>query len=83
MKNKIKSYSFWVSLSGAIVLLVEAIGRVFGFIANADLINNIIMSIAGVLVVFGIVSLPTENQIEDIVEDESEENEENSEDKED
>lgn len=64
MKNRIKTYSFWVSLSGAVVVLVQAIGRAVGFIANADIISNIIMGIAGVLVVLGLVTAPTEEELE-------------------
>lgn len=70
MKNRIKIYSFWVSLSGAIVVLVQAIGRVAGFIPNADIIHNIVMGIAGVLVVFGVVSYPNEEELRNTEEDE-------------
>lgn len=72
MKKRIKTYSFWVSLSGAIIVLIQAIGRAFGFIPNADIIHNIVMGIAGVLVVFGIVSSPTEEEL-----NRKEENEDN------
>ena len=58
--KKFKQYSFWVSLSGAIVLFVEVLGKVFNFIPNNELINELIMSFAGVLIVLGIVSSPTE-----------------------
>lgn len=58
MKEKIKSYGFWVSLSGAVVVLVETIGKAVGFIPNGEIISNIIMGIAGILVVFGVVSMP-------------------------
>lgn len=60
MKNKIKNYSFWIGLSGAVVVLVEAIGKAFGFIPDGQIISDIIMAIAGVLVIFGVVSMPTE-----------------------
>lgn len=63
MKNKIKKYSFGVSLSGAIVVLVQSVGRMMGFIANVDLISNIVMAVAGILVVFGVVSAPTEEEL--------------------
>ncbi len=82
MKNRIKTYSFWVSLSGAVVVLIQAIGRAAGFIPNADIINNIIMSIAGILVVFGIVSSPTEEELNEYIkEDDNEENESENSDK--
>lgn len=76
MKNMFKSYSFWTALSGAIVLLVESIGRAVGFIPNGDIINDIIMAIAGVLVVFGVVSAPNKNkeEIEVIPKDDDNEN---------
>ncbi len=58
MKNMFKNYGFWVSLSSAVVVLVEAIGRACGFIPDGQLVNDIIMSVAGVLVVLGVVTMP-------------------------
>lgn len=86
MKDKIKNYSFWVGLSGAVVVLVEAIGRAVGFIPNGQLINDIIMAVAGVLVVFGVVSMPTktnqysENPFLDVLSEKEEPEEEKKED---
>ena len=59
MKNKFKSYSFWTALAGAIVVLVQAIGKMAGFIPNSEMITDIVMAVAGVLVVLGVVSAPT------------------------
>ena len=39
---------------------VEAIGKFCGFTINSELINNIILGFAGILVVLGIVSAPTD-----------------------
>ena len=58
MKNKIKSYGFWTALAGAVVVLVNALGQVFGFSVDNEIITNVIMSIAGVLVVLGVVTMP-------------------------
>ena len=58
MKERIKSYSFWVGLTGAVVAVVQAIGKAVGFIPNEEIISNIILGIAGVLVALGIVSKP-------------------------
>lgn len=58
MKNKFKNYGFWVSLSSAVVVLFEAIGRACGFIPDGQIINDIIMSVAGLLVVLGFVTMP-------------------------
>ena len=60
MKNffkKFRSYSFWISLSGAIILLINALGRAFGFSIENQLVEDIILSIAGVLVVLGLVTM--------------------------
>ena len=53
--KKIKNYSFWVSLSASVILLITALGNAFGFKIEDKIVNDIIMSIAGVLVVLGIV----------------------------
>ncbi len=58
MKNffkNFKSYGFWVSLSGALVILANAIGRAFGFSIENQLIEDLVMAFAGVLVVLGVV----------------------------
>ena len=61
MKEKIKSYSFWTALSGAVVVLLQAIGKCFGFSINSEVVSGLIMAVAGILVVFGIVSMPSKN----------------------
>ena len=59
--NKCSSYAFWVGLASAIVVLVESIGRVFGFAVDSYAIEELIMSICGVLVVLGIVTKDKSN----------------------
>ena len=85
MKDKIKSYSFWTALSGAFVVLLQAIGDCFGFSIQSELVSGIIMAIAGVLVVFGVVSMPnkdgsTDKESEEQTENQTEENSEQTED---
>ena len=85
MKDKIKSYSFWTALSGAVVVLLQAIGDCFGFSIQSELVSGIIMAIAGVLVVFGVVSMPnkdgsTDKESEGQTENQTEENSEQAED---
>ncbi len=84
MKDKIKSYSFWTALSGAVVVLLQAIGDCFGFSIQSELVSGIIMAIAGVLVVFGVVSMPnkdgsTDKESEGQTENQAEENSEQTE----
>ncbi|MGN1201368.1 MAG: hypothetical protein ACI4R8_03840 [Candidatus Caccovivens sp.] len=52
--NKFRSYSFWVSLSGAIIILLNAFGRAFGFKIENQIVEDCIMAVAGVLVVLGV-----------------------------
>lgn len=54
--SRFKTYAFWVALSSAIVILIQNIGKLFGFEIESGIIENLIMSICGVLVVLGIVS---------------------------
>ena len=70
--KKIKSYGFWVALSGAVVFLVNALGRAFGFAVEDEAVSNVIMAIAGVLVVLGVVVMP--NDEKENIEEKSEEN---------
>lgn len=58
MKDRMKSYSFWVGLSGAIVAFVSAIGKAVGFIPNEEIISSIVLGFAGILVALGVVSKP-------------------------
>ena len=62
MKEKLKSYSFWSALSGAMVIFVNALGKIFGFSVEDELISGLIMAIAGVLVVFGVVTMPSNKE---------------------
>lgn len=58
MKDKIKSFGFWTALAGAAVVLVNALGSAFGFHVEEELVRDIIMAVAGVLVVLGVVTMP-------------------------
>jgi len=45
-----------MALSSAMVILVQSVGKLFGFEIDGGTIENVIMSICGVLVVLGIVT---------------------------
>ena len=62
--KKFKSYGFWTALAGAIVVLINSIGKCFGFAVEEEIITNIVMAVAGVLVVFGVVSMPKDENEE-------------------
>ena len=58
MKEKIKSYGFWTALAGALVVLVDALGDLFGFSISDEIVSGVVMAVAGVLVVLGVVTMP-------------------------
>ena len=65
-----------MSLSGAITLVVQAIARACGHSFNEAVIDDIITSVAGVLVVFGVISTPTPDgsvKIDSVSEEDSKE----------
>ena len=65
MKNRIKSYSFWTALSGAVVIFLNALGDLFGFAVQDELVSGLVMAVAGILVVFGIVTMPSDDSTND------------------
>ena len=76
MKKLIKSYSFWTALSGAIGLLAVNIAKLFGITIESKEIEEVIMAICGVLVVFGVVTIPKKDKEQD-ANNNSEENKNN------
>lgn len=64
--QKFRSYGFWVSLSSALIVLLNALGRVFGFSIQNQIVEDVILSIASFLAVFGIVSMKDISKDEDI-----------------
>lgn len=59
MKEKITKYSFWVGLSGAVVVVAESIFQLLGTsVFDASYLGELIMAICSLLIVLGIVSKP-------------------------
>ena len=61
LKEKLKSYRFWVSLASAVLLLVQAIGGPLGLTVDEETYMSIVNSALGVFVVLGIISHPAQN----------------------
>ncbi len=59
LKEKVKSYSFWVSLASAVILVLKVIGSNFGFTIDETLASDLITSLCSVLVIMGIIVTPT------------------------
>ena len=78
MKNffkKMKSYSFWVALSSAIVVLLNALGRAFGFSIPNQVVEDVILAIASLLVVLGVVNMNTKNKGDDAEQEQAQQEE--------
>lgn len=86
MKNffkNMKSYKFWVNLSAALIIFLNALSKPLGIQIENQIVEDVILGFAGVLVVLGLVSKneKTQSEIEvkpdeDVAktEDETEEN---------
>ena len=74
MKN-FKSFGFWTALAGAFTVLMSALGKCFGFSVDNQVITDVIMAIAGLLVVLGVVSMPKSTQDQTQSDDEKTEEE--------
>jgi uncharacterized membrane protein len=59
LKDRVKSYSFWVSLASAIFLILKLVGQKFGFSVDEGLFNDLFTSLCGILVILGIIVPPT------------------------
>lgn len=83
MKKRIKTTSFWLELSGAIVIILETISSVFKLNLYSKEAESIILAICSVLVMLGII---TKKDVSDEKESDSKElleeiNKDNNEDK--
>lgn len=70
LKNKMKSYSFWISICGAVVVLISVIGQACGWKVDEKIIMDILSAMCMVLVVMGVISTPNgTSSIDDIIEE--------------
>ncbi len=56
--KKFRKYGFWVALAGAITTLATALGKCLGLNVDGSLAGDVVMAVAGVLVVLGVVVMP-------------------------
>ncbi|MBR2909748.1 MAG: hypothetical protein IKC11_05345 [Clostridia bacterium] len=62
LKDKVKTYNFWISLVSAVVLIVRIIGDKFNFIVDTSLIMDITTGLCSIFVILGILSVPKSKQ---------------------
>ena len=65
MKKLFKSYSFWAALSCAVAIFLEDLSELLNLDINVSLVESVIMSFCGVLVVLGIVNKKDNQKKED------------------
>lgn len=58
LKDKIKSYSFWVSIASAVILILKVLGNRFGFTVDESMVSDIFTALCSVLVLLGIIVIP-------------------------
>ncbi len=58
LKDRAKTYSFWVSLASAIILIIKLIGQKYGLNIDENFISDLVTTICGLLVILGIIVVP-------------------------
>lgn len=61
--DKIKSYSFWVSLASAVILILKVLGNRFGFTVDETMISDLFTALCSILVLLGIIVVPNNSNI--------------------
>lgn len=56
MKKKFRTTSFWLGLSGAVVIVLETLSNIIGINLHSKEVEAIILSICSALVLLGIVT---------------------------
>ena len=59
LKDKIKSYSFWVSIASAVILILKVLGGRFGFVVDESMVSDIFTAVCSILVLLGIIVVPS------------------------
>ena len=61
-QNRFKSWATWVSVAGAVWLLLSALGLPEKMGITADLWNTVLNALGAILVGFGILNNPTDKE---------------------
>lgn len=61
IKDKMKTYNFWISLVSAVLLLLRVIGSKYNFEIDSGLVMDVTTGLCGIFVVLGIISAPQKN----------------------
>ena len=59
LKQRVKSYGFWVSMASAILLIISALGKKFNFSVDENLYNDLFAGFCAILVLLGVIVPPS------------------------
>ncbi|MBQ7579005.1 MAG: hypothetical protein IJT25_00520 [Clostridia bacterium] len=58
IKDKMKTYNFWISLVSALLLVARILGTKYGFTIDSGLVMDVTTAMCSVFVILGIISAP-------------------------
>lgn len=59
--KKFNSYTFWISLLGAVIILINTLGSIFNFAVDEIAITSVVTAVLGILVTLGLVKKDKSN----------------------
>lgn len=62
LKDKIRTYNFWISLASAVLVFLRLLGQIVGFKIDSSSFMDIVTALCGILVVLGIIIMPTSSK---------------------
>lgn len=66
MQERLKTTSFWIGLSGVLVVIVDSISEIFNLHIVSEVVECVVLFIASVLVLLGIVTKKNISDKEDV-----------------
>lgn len=59
--KKFNSYTFWISLLGAVIILINTLGSIFNFAVDEIAITSVVTAVLGIFVTLGLVKKDKSN----------------------
>ena len=70
MKEKIKTTSFWLEMSGVILVVIDTISTLFNLNLYSQVVQSIFMSMGSILVVVGVITKRNSNDKDEVSKEE-------------
>ena len=62
LKKRIKTYSFWVSMASAVLLIISTLGKKFNFSVDEKMYNDLFSAFCAILILLGVIVPPTKKE---------------------